>query len=272
MRARTDRAHFFRGAVKAPDTVCRGACAVVAITFIVGCGGGTSGAAPQTTSLPITSPPSVSTLPVVGTTWTYDQNVMASPSGPRDGTLSIVYQGQTGYRGGSYYTIQTTSVEAPPVLTSYFSVPATGPIEEYAGAFYNFPIAPGCLQSPQQEDVLAVPVAFTSVQSVNVEETSYRCGFQPVTSSSTLVTTDGGTASVAIAGQPMTLRVVHGTFTTFGQMRSFTDYLAGSTVLRRDVTYSDANGATQAQATVTYESGPLDVVFPGPPMLLSQDF
>lgn len=237
-------------------------------------GGTTAGGLPP--SAPTTIDPSSQTsLPQVQTTWTYAQQIVSStdPSlNGKSGTLTVTYLGTTSYRGAQYYTLQFQGVAGPPPPTNYFTVNTDSTFSEYAGVFNNFPIVPGCITSPQQEDVLAQAVNFSAQGSTSVTETSYRCGSQPVSATATVQVAAGGSTITSTPGGVYATRAVLGDFVTFGRRHHYVEYLAGNTIIERDSTFYDASGS-QTDSTVTkYQSGPLNVAFPGLSMLLAQDW
>lgn len=237
---------------------------------LASCSGGGGGSA---TALPPSEvAPSQLGLPAVGTQWTYAQTVSGGASPSQSGTVAITYVGQTSYRGGVYYTllsVATGAVVAPP-LTSYFARGSDGEFRELAGAFYNFGLLP--CASPQQEDVLASPTPFAMPTSTSVQETSYICGSAQLVSTATISLTSSGYQNINTPGGALQTAVVAGSFIQSGLRRTYTDYVFGSIVVRRDVTFIDPSRNTTTQSSISYASGPLDVAFPGPAMLLSANY
>ena len=248
------------------------------LLWLTGCGGG--GAAtggPPTGGTPSSSPVitvnPTSTLPASGTTWTYEQQILSS-SNPslsgESGPLTITYNGTNTYRGGQYYTLTYRSIAGPPLPTNYFQMGANGTFSEFAGAFYNFPIVPGCGgPGPQVEDVLSRPVNFNTPGTSTVTDTSYECGRPPESQQSSISVQDGGTTVVTTPGGRFNAHVYTGQFDSFGEQTTYTNYVAGDTIVERKVTFS---GHVSGASVTEYESGPLNVAFPGLSMLLAQNW
>lgn len=251
---------------------------LLAFVAIAGCGAG--GASGSGNPIPIASPsqtPTVidptsqSALPATNTTWTYQQQISSSSDtfyNGKTGNITITFEGMQTYRGGTYYTLQFKGLQ-PPVVTNYFTEGPGGTFSEFAGAFYNFSIIPNC-QSPQQEDVLASPTSFASVQSMSVMDSEYQCGSVASTSQATVTAADSGTGVANTPGGVFSARIITGTFTAFGQTVQYKDYVAGNTIVERDVQYSDPQHQQATTAVTKYVAGPLDVAFPGLSMLLAQ--
>jgi hypothetical protein len=248
--------------------------AFILVAF-VGCGGGSSTGSAGATPVgnpTLTTIGDQSAQPTIGTEWTYQQQVLQGPIpyNGQSGTLTLTFNGQLPYRGANHYSVQAhSSIAVAPDLTSFYQQ-QSGLFSELAGAFYNFAISPGCNKSPQQEDLLATPVSFTTLGSTQFGETSIRCGFNDVPSSDSIVVSDKGTATTVTPGGIFSTVVRAGVFVTFGQRVEYTDYVAGITVVERDVTFFDANNSVTAITSTKYKTGPLNVAFPGPAMLLAQ--
>jgi hypothetical protein len=248
--------------------------ALMAIVALAGCGGGGGGgASPLPPGGIITTVGDQSALPSSGQTWIYDQSIITAPPpyGGTSGQLTITFQGTDTYRGDNEPAFTAIGVAGPPILTTHYVRSGDGSLAEHAGAFYNFTVYPPSCSSPQQEEVLDVPRSFSAPTApTSLTETSYRCGFAPAVSADTLHVTDGGAQALVLPSGTFSVSVRSGAYTVFGTRETYTDYVAGMSVLERDASFFDASGNLTAQTKVSYRSGPLNVAFPGPPMLLSQ--
>ncbi len=246
------------------------------LLWLTGCGGdaGAGGTPGGTPSPPIITLNPTSTLPASGATWVYEQHIVSSSDttlNGESGPLTITYTGTNAYRGGQYYTLTYQSIAGPPFPTNYFQMAAGGSFSEFAGAFYNFPIVPGCLQGPQVEDVLSKPLNFNSPGTSTVTETIYQCGSSPQSQQASVSVHDGGTTIVTTSGGRFNAHVYTGVYDSFGGQTTYTNYVAADVIVERRVTFSGSQTTTGTSVT-EYESGPLNVAFPGLSMLLAQSW
>lgn len=236
---------------------------------LVACGGG-SGTVPAGAS-GATQVAAPTQLPSVGTQWLYA--LSHTDSSTHLGTLTITYLGTQTFRGTPYYAIQTAdSLQNPTYIVSYMQ-PAGSGFAEF-GATQNFePFPPGCPLTDQAEDTLDTLRSFYgSSSNASGTETLDRCDFAPMSATYSINVSDLGTTTRTVPAGTFAVHAWQITFVTFGQTIQFKSYQAGSTVIERDATGFFSNGNVAYTSSAQLQSGPLNVLFPGPPTISAQGY
>lgn len=236
---------------------------------LVACGGG-SGAVPGRTSgaTQVTAP---TQLPSPGTQWLY--TLSYTDSSTHSGTLTITYLGTQTFRGTSYYALQTAdSLQNPTYIVRYMQPFGSGFAE--LGATENFaPFPPGCPLTDQAEDTLDALRSFYGASSNAAgTETLNRCSFAPMSASYSINVSDLGTATRTVPAGTFAVHAWQTTFVSLGQTFKFQSYQAGSAVIERDGTGYFSNGNVAWTSSAQLQSGPLNVLFPGPPTISQQGY
>ena len=210
-------------------------------------------------------------LPSPGTQWLYALSY--TDSSTHSGTLMITYLGTQNFRGTAHYALQTAdSLQNPTYIVSYLQ-PAGSGFAEF-GATQNFaPFPPGCPLTDQAEDALDMVRSFYgSSSNASGTETLDRCGFAPVSASYSISVSDLGPTTRTVPAGRFAVHAWQITFVSFGQTFQFRSYQAGSTVIERDATGFFSNGNVAWTSTAQLQSGPLNVLFPGPPTISQQGY
>jgi hypothetical protein len=235
---------------------------------LVACGGG-AGAVPAGTSGGSSGATQVAAptqLPSPSTQWVY--SLSYTDTSTRSGTLTMTYLGTQTFRGTAYYALQTAdSLQNPTYIVSYMQ-PAGSGFAEFGATQNQAPFPPSCPITDQAEDTLDTLRSFYgSSSSVSGTETLDRCSFAPMSASYSISVVDMGTTTRTVPAGTFAVHAWQTTFVTFGQTIQFRSYQAGSTVIERDGTGFFSNGNVAWTSSAQLQSGPLNVLFPGPPTI-----